>query len=195
MTAILDLTSAALVTVDLQHGILRRLPGELAAPALANSVRLAEAFARAGRPVIAVSLDFEHPSAAPVNAGADVVPPARDVRPGDATIPEELIGSVSHQVSKPRWSAFGSSTLSLVLAELGAETIVLCGLATGVAVESTARSAFERGLRVVVATDAVADAPERHKNSLAFVLPLLAALRPTDTLIASLPSNTARVEG
>jgi nicotinamidase-related amidase len=193
MTALVDLTSAALLTVDLQAGILRRLPREAAAPALANSVRLADAFMRAGRPVIAVSLDFEHPSAAPVNAGADVVLPARDVQPGDAALANELDGNVTHHVSKLRWSAFDNTTLSLVLTELGVDTIVICGLATGVAVESTARSAFERGLRVVVATDAVADTRKRHESSLAFVLPLLAALRTTDTVIASL-QNTAKVE-
>lgn len=191
MTALVDLTSAALVTVDLQEGILRRLPGELVAPVLANSVRLAEAFALAGRPVIAVSLDFDHPSAAPTNAEADIAPPARDVRSGDAAIPVELSGSVSHHVSKLRWSAFDNTTLSLLLAELGVDKIVLCGLATGIAVESTARSAFEQGLRIVVATDAVADAPERHENSLTLVLPLLAALRTTHTVVASLESSVA----
>ncbi len=191
MTALVDLTSAALVTVDLQKGILRRLPSELAAPVLENSVRLAEAFALAGRPVIAISLDFEHPSAAPINAQAEIATPARDVRTGDADIPAELLGSVSHHVSKLRWSAFDNSSLSLLLTELGIDKIVLCGLATGLAVESTARSAFERGLAVIVATDAVADAPERHENSLTFVLPLLAALRTTDTVVASLESNAA----
>jgi nicotinamidase-related amidase len=189
MTDVVDLTSAALVTVDLQEGILRRLPEELVAPVLANSVRLANAFALVGRPVIAVSLDFDHPAAAPTNAEADIALPARDVRSDDATIPTELLGSVTHHVSKLRWSALDNSTLSLLLTELGVEKIVLCGLATGIAVESTARAAFERGLRVVVVTDAVADAPERHENSLKFVLPLLAALRSTDTIVTSIESS------
>ena len=186
MNALVDLTSAALLTVDLQEGILRRLPSGLVAPVLANSVRLAEAFACVGRPVIAVSLDFDHAAAAPTNTQADIARPAGDVRSGDAAIPAELLGSVSHHVAKLRWSAFDNSTLSLLLTELGVEKIVLCGLATAIAVESTARAAFERGLPVVVAIDAVADAPERHENSLNFVLPLLAALRTTETIVRSL---------
>jgi nicotinamidase-related amidase len=190
MTDVVDLTSAALVTIDLQEGILRRLPDELVAPVVANSVRLANAFALVGRPIIAVSLDFDHPGAAPTNAQADITLPARDVRSDDGTIPIELLGSVTHHVSKLRWSAFDNSTLSLLLTELGVDKIVLCGLATGIAVESTARAAFERGLRVVVATDAVADARERHESSLKFVLPLLAALRSTGTIVASLGSST-----
>ncbi|SDO65967.1 Nicotinamidase-related amidase [Nakamurella panacisegetis] len=185
MTAIVDLTSAALVTVDLQEGILRRLPGGLGAPVLTNAVRLAEAFAGAGRPVIAVSTDFENPSAAPINAEAEIARPARDVRSGDAALPVALFEKVSHHVSKLRWSAFANSTLSLLLAELSVEKIVLCGLATGIAVESTARSAFERGLKVVVVTDAVADAPARHEHSLTLVLPLLATLRTTETVVAA----------
>ena len=186
MTSLVDLTSAALLTIDIQEGILRRLPEELVTPVRANSVRLAEAFARVGRPVIAVSLDFDHPAAAPTNVGADITPPARDMQWGDAAIPLDLLGSVSHHVYKLRWSAFDNSTLSLLLTELGVDKIVLCGLATGIAVESTARAAFERGIKVVVATDAVADAPERHENSMKLVLPLLAASRTTDTIVRSL---------
>jgi nicotinamidase-related amidase len=57
---------------------------------------------------------------------------------------------------KPRHSAFYCSPLELVLKEMGAQELVLCGLAADMCVQLTAADAFLRGFRVWVPADCTA---------------------------------------
>ena len=57
--------------------------------------------------------------------------------------PEDII------VTKVRWGAFHGGTLDQTLQGLGVTQVVLAGVATSIAVESTARSAYEHGYHVV----------------------------------------------
>jgi len=51
---------------------------------------------------------------------------------------------------------------------------VLAGVSTSAGVESTARSAYDHGYHVVLATDAMADQdPDSHRHSLERVFPKL----------------------
>jgi nicotinamidase-related amidase len=58
---------------------------------------------------------------------------------------------------KPRYSAFDSTALALVLEELAVDRIVLAGTATEMCVAQTAIQAREHGLAVSVLRDACAD--------------------------------------
>ncbi len=70
-------------------------------------------------------------------------------------------------VTHSRINAFFGSDLELVLASLGAERLVVAGVATHSAVEHTARHAADMGYEVIVAGDACAAAdPELHAASL-----------------------------
>jgi len=70
-------------------------------------------------------------------------------------------------VGHSRINAFFGSDLELVLASLGAQRLVVAGVATHSAVEHTARHAADMGYEVVVASDACAAAdPELHAASL-----------------------------
>jgi ureidoacrylate peracid hydrolase len=70
-------------------------------------------------------------------------------------------------VSKTRYSAFSNPRLARALKAAGVEDLVLCGLATNLCVESTARAAFDLGLRTFVAADAtVAHDEELHLGAL-----------------------------
>lgn len=64
--------------------------------------------------------------------------------------PEEVV------VTKHRYDAFFNTGLELVLRSNGIRNVTLCGVATNVCVESTARSAFFRDFEVVVANDCCA---------------------------------------
>lgn len=64
--------------------------------------------------------------------------------------PEEVV------VTKHRYDAFFNTDLELVLRSNGIRNVTLCGVATNVCVESTARSAFFRDFEVVVASDCCA---------------------------------------
>jgi nicotinamidase-related amidase len=59
-------------------------------------------------------------------------------------------------VLKPKHSGFYSTTLDLLLRTLGAETVILAGVATDICILFTANDAYMRGYRVVVPRDCVA---------------------------------------
>ena len=70
-------------------------------------------------------------------------------------------------VTHSRINAFFGSDLELVLTSLGAQQLVVAGIATHSAVEHTARHAADFGYEVTVASDACAAAdPELHAASL-----------------------------
>ncbi|MDR2929955.1 MAG: cysteine hydrolase [Propionibacteriaceae bacterium] len=52
--------------------------------------------------------------------------------------------------------AFASTNIDFILRSKGIQTVVLCGFLTNCCVESTMRSAYERGYEVITLTDAVA---------------------------------------
>ncbi len=60
------------------------------------------------------------------------------------------------EVVKTRFSAFHRTRFESLLAEWGVDTLVLAGVRTDFCIESTARDAFFRDLRVVIAREAVA---------------------------------------
>jgi nicotinamidase-related amidase len=72
--------------------------------------------------------------------------------------PPELVPQPGDFVlrSKKRLSAFYGTELDVVLRALGTETVVIAGINTNTCVLCTAFEAFNRDLRVIVASDAVA---------------------------------------
>lgn len=64
---------------------------------------------------------------------------------------------------KPRHSAFFGSPLELLLDEMGAQDLVLCGLAADICVQLTAADAFLRNYRVWVPSDCTASESARAK--------------------------------
>jgi nicotinamidase-related amidase len=64
-------------------------------------------------------------------------------------------------------NGFDRTELDSILRQAGVDTLVLVGIATDVAVESTARAACDLGYRTIVVTDAcTADSDEAHSRSL-----------------------------
>jgi nicotinamidase-related amidase len=62
-------------------------------------------------------------------------------------------------------SAFNSTGLEWLLRNMGAETLVLAGMATDMCVETTARDAADCGFNVIIAEDATATFFERHHRA------------------------------
>ncbi|NNJ24959.1 cysteine hydrolase family protein [Alienimonas chondri] len=70
-------------------------------------------------------------------------------------------------VLKPRHSGFYRTVLEELLGDLGADTLVLCGLAGNICVQMTAHDALLRNYRVIVPRDAVAsNRPELNAAAL-----------------------------
>ncbi|HEV2480120.1 MAG TPA: isochorismatase family protein [Puia sp.] len=87
-------------------------------------------------------------------------------------------------ITKKTWNAFYDTDLEQRLRALGVTNIVLCGIATSIGVEGTARAAYERGFNVSFVEDAMTDMlASAHENSLNAIFPRLGELDTTDAVI------------
>jgi nicotinamidase-related amidase len=159
-------THSALLVMDVQKGIVDRVPG-LAPDYTVRLARAVDAARSVGMPVVYVVVGFRpgHPeakssplfSALPDDAFTDSDPGAA-IHPDVAPRPGDSI------VTKKRISAFTGSDLDLVLRGTGIGHLVLTGLATSGVVLSTARQAADLDYRLTVLADGCADRdPEVHR--------------------------------
>ncbi|MFG2403764.1 isochorismatase family protein [Streptomyces brevispora] len=169
----------ALVVVDLQKGITALPTVHPIADVIAHATTLADAFRAKGLPVVLVRVTGGAPgrTEAPARSGqpaadwADIVPELGP-REGDIV------------VTKQQWGAFYGTDLDLQLRRRGVTQVVVVGVATSIGVESTARSAYEYGYHVTIATDAVTDmSAEAHDNSVERIFPRLGETDTTDAII------------
>jgi nicotinamidase-related amidase len=78
---------------------------------------------------------------------------------------------------------FASTNLDFILRGRGISTVILAGFLTNCCVESTMRSAYENGYRVITLTDCTAaTSAEEHDNAIAYDFPMF-----------SLPMESAQV--
>jgi nicotinamidase-related amidase len=69
--------------------------------------------------------------------------------------------------------AFASTNLDFILRSKGIQTVVLGGFLTNCCVESTMRSAYEKGFEVITLTDCVgATSAEEHANAITYDYPM-----------------------
>ena len=185
----LDAKTTALVVIDLQRGI----AGMPTVPhsnddVRAKSAQLADAFRAKQALVVLVHVDpgpggilFPRPI-------TDVQRPPLGGSPDFAEIVPEMgpkAGDVI--VTKHHPCAFNGTDLDIQLRRRGIQTIVLCGIATNVGVEATARIGFEYGYNLVFADDAMAarDA-ELHTASVSKFFPTIGRVRRTSQVIGAL---------
>jgi nicotinamidase-related amidase len=153
--------------MDVQRGIVDRFPsadGYLAGLAGAIS------FARTtGVPVIYVAVGFRagYPEVSSRNKSFSAIAgtgrfldadPGAEIHPAVAPAADDVI------VVKKRVSAFAGSDLDVVLRGLGADSLVLTGIATSGVVLSTVRQAADLDYRLTVLADGCLDSdPEVHQ--------------------------------
>ena len=88
--------------------------------------------------------------------------PHYQIVPDIAPLPHELV------LDKNTATPFASTALDQLLRNMGVENLLIAGLLTNVAVESTARSAGDRGYNPIVVSDACAAYSEaEHEDTLA----------------------------
>lgn len=185
----IDTSKTALVVIDLQKGIVGRptAPYESAA-VVKNAAALAEAFRKKGMPVFLVRVK---PSA----DGQDRLQPVTDEVMGMQTPPPDWADIVPELgprpedfvVTKHQWGAFYGTELDLELRRRGITTIVLCGIATSIGVESTARFAYEYGYNQIFAEDAMAAmSADEHASTVTRVFPRIGLVRKTEEILATL---------
>lgn len=79
-------------------------------------------------------------------------------------------------VLKPKHSGFYSTTLDVLLEYLGAETLIITGVATDICILFTANDAYMRDFKIIVPNDCVAANSEKaNKDTLKYLKKILKA--------------------
>jgi nicotinamidase-related amidase len=115
--------------------------------------------------------------------GAEIV---ADLAPEDGDIVVE---------GKRGLDAFASTNLDFILRSKGIKNVALSGFLTNCCVESTMRSAYERGFNVFTLTDCVAaTSVEEHDNAIAKDYPMFSHPVTSKDFLASLEGTTELAE-
>jgi nicotinamidase-related amidase len=182
----LDSAKTALVVIDLQRGVAAmpaapRPAGEV----VARAAQLAAAFRKAGATVVLVHVVRSPDGKATLRPLSDVPAPSRpDMPPEWAELMPELgLAPTDLVIAKRQWGAFYGTELDLQLRRRGVDTIVLCGISTNAAVESTARDAYEQ----VFVEDAMASRDaEDHRHTVTSIFPRIGRVRSTAEVLAAI---------
>src|SRR5689334_24909071 len=90
-----------------------------------------------------------------------------DVVPGCKVVQFLAPDDDDYFVLKPKHSGFYSTTLDTLLRYLGAQTLIITGIATDICVLFTANDAYMRDFKLVIPSDCVAaDEPEESAHAL-----------------------------
>ncbi|XIH12903.1 isochorismatase [Priestia aryabhattai] len=176
-----DFTKTALVLIDLQKGIVPIGGDEI----VEKSVQLVNRFREQNGFISFVRVDFQDGKDA-LTPETDQKPSAPQERPTDWAEfdPRLNVQETDYIVTKRQWGAFFGTDLDLQLRRRGIDTIVLCGIATNIGVESTAREAFQYGYNQIFITDAMATfTKEEHEATLSYIFPKIGKLRTTQQFL------------
>ena len=178
----------ALVVIDLQNGIVNReLSPHTSAEVIQNASRLVNAFTEKRAFVVLVRVSTID--------GKDMLKPSVDLKINpvqfqegwDSFVPEIANSKNVHTVTKRQWGAFYGTDLDLQLRRRGIDTIALCGVSTGIGVDTTAREAFQHGYNQIFIEDAMtAIAKEEHDYVCKYIFPRIGKIRTSEEVILSL---------
>jgi nicotinamidase-related amidase len=172
----------ALVVIDLQKGVVNRPTAHPVANVVANAAMLADAFRRHRLPVVLVNVDGGAPGRTEQSRSMGDLPAN-----WAELVPELNRQPSDHTVTKRTWGAFTNTDLAKFLEKNGVTQVVIAGVATSIGVESTARAAYELGLNVTLAVDAMTDmSAEAHAGTVSRIFPRLGETGTTAEIIALL---------
>lgn len=174
----------ALVVIDLQDGIVNRdLNPYTGKEVVSNTNKLIDVVKEKGGFVVLVRVS--------TTDGKDMPNPKTDlsgnnfVRPEgwDEYIPELKGIDKAHYITKRQWGAFYGTDLDLQLRRRGIENIILCGISTGIGVDTTAREAYQRGYNQIFVEDAMtALSKEEHDFVTKNIFPRMGKIRKTENI-------------
>jgi nicotinamidase-related amidase len=173
---------SALVVIDLQKGIVGFPVVHPIGGVLASATVLTAAFRRRGLPVVLVNVTGGAPGRTERSHSLEGLPADwADLVPELNAQPDDLL------VTKKTWGAFTNTDLEVRLKALRVTQLVICGVATSIGVESTARHAYELGFNVTLVLDAMTDMSlEAHDNSVARIFPRLGETGSTHEIVGLL---------
>jgi nicotinamidase-related amidase len=171
----------ALIVVELQRAIAVLPMAHPTDRIIGKSAALARAFRLRGFPVVMVDAARAVPGR--TDRSHNFEPPANWIE----LAPKLEQHPSDHLVTKARWGAFHETGLHHQLIEMRVTQVVLCGIATSIGVESTARCAYEHGYHVVLVEDAMTDEdPEAHRHSIKKIFPRLGEVTHMSALLKAL---------
>ena len=190
----LERSTTALVIIDLQQGILDPEPLPFGkAQVVRQAASLGAAFVAAGSPIVLTTTDFSagYADAPQGLADAPWTLPKAGLPAGFATLVPEIDALPAIvRITKRQMSAFFGAELDLQLRRRGCRTVVICGVATNMGVEATARAAFDLNYHVVIAADACGSiAPGLHEFAVGQILPRIARVRQIAEICAALQAS------
>ncbi|NGZ76573.1 isochorismatase family protein [Saccharibacillus alkalitolerans] len=182
---LLEWNKTALVVIDLQGWT----KGVEYAPyssetVVARAAELAERFREKGAFVALVHVSSRDFRDIP-KPRLDASPPPMNLEEGwDDFLPGLGRAESDHVVVKKQWGAFHGTDLDLQLRRRGLDTIVLCGIASGIGVDTTAREAFHHGYRIIFAIDAMTGFTlAEHEHVRDFIFPRIGRIRTTEEIL------------
>lgn len=186
----IDCPHTALVVVDLQKGIVGRTTAPYpAAAVVAQAARLATVCRAQGVRVVLVTVAFTDDGGDRLDLPCDMKPAttAAPIKEWATIVPELGPAPGDLCVVKRQWGAFYGTDLDLQLRRRGITTLILCGIATNLGVDTTARNASERGYAQIFASDALsALSAAEHEYSISTILPRLGYVRTTQEIISAI---------
>ncbi|MDP4183090.1 MAG: hydrolase [Bacillota bacterium] len=187
-TDVIQAKKTALVVIDLQKGIVSRETAPYSATqVIQNASKLVNAFTEKGAFVVLVRVSSID--------GKDMFKPNTDLKMNlpqfaegwDSLAPELANVKNAHVITKRQWGAFYGTELDLQLRRRGIDTIVLCGVSTGIGVDTTAREAYHHGYHQIFVEDAMtASTKEEHDFVCEHIFPRIGKIRASEEVALSL---------
>ncbi|KWX86894.1 hydrolase [Paenibacillus riograndensis] len=190
MEKLFDPQKTALVVIDLQKWIGNQYAPYSAEQVVSNAAVLADAFREQGSMVALGRVSSKDLKDIP-KPKLDTPAPALNLPEGwDEIVPEMRVAATDHIITKKQWGAFYGTELDLQLRRRGIDTIVLCGIATGLGVDTTAREAFMHGYQQIFAIDAMTGfSPADHDYVKGHFFPRIWRPRATPEIISAVSED------
>jgi nicotinamidase-related amidase len=179
----------ALVVIDMQKGIVAMPTVHPAQDILTKVVSLVTAFRAKTLPIVFVRVGWSADFGDAIKTRTQAPPPGGTLPPNFSEYVDALAVDPQRDllIFKHQWGAFYGTDLDLQLRRRGITNIVLCGIATSIGVESTARDAFERAYNLTFAIDAMTDMnPDAHERAVNIIFPRIGEVGTTAEIVATL---------
>ncbi|WP_028562702.1 isochorismatase family protein [Paenibacillus pinihumi] len=184
MERLFEAEKTALVVIDLQKWIGNQYAPYSADQVVSNAAALADAFRNKGSLVCLVRVSTKDGKDMPKPKLDKSPPPLNMVEGWDEILPQMNVSHSDIIVTKKQWGAFYGTDLDLQLRRRGIDTIVICGIASGIGVDTTAREAFMHGYQVVFAIDAMTGLSQaEHDHVRDIIFPRLGRIRTTKEIL------------
>ena len=183
----IDKTKTAIVVIDLQKGITSRETQPYSTNmVIENTTKLLKVFRKNNMPVFLVRVASASDQKDRLNVITDTTWSGGGQMPADWSelVPELGKEDSDFVITKKQWGAFYGTELDLQLRRRKIDIIVLCGIATCMGVESTARFANEYGYNQIFAEDAMSSmSKEEHEHTVKNIFPRLGLVRTTKEIL------------